>query len=69
MMKLENLGLVELIAIEEQLRDDIATLEGRISVRTAELREEVGELLAYKEKLEAAIDAADDQADDEEGAA
>lgn len=67
MMKLENLGLVELIAIEEQLRDDIATLEGRISVRTAELRGEVAELILYKAALEEAIDAADDQADDEEG--
>lgn len=67
MMKLENLGLVELIAIEEQLRDDIATLEGRISVRTAELRGEVAELILYKAALEEAIDAADDQSDDEEG--
>lgn len=66
MMKLENLGLVELIALEEQLRDDIAALECRVSVRTTELRGEVSELLAYKEKLEAAIDAADDQADEEE---
>ena len=69
MKKIEEMGILELTALEEQLRDNIADLEGRISVRTAELREEVGELLAYKEKLEAAIDAADDQADDEEGAA
>lgn len=65
--KLEDLGILELIALEEQLRDSIADLEGRVSVRTAELREEVTELILYKRALEAAIDAADDQADEEEG--
>ena len=68
MMNLENMGLLELAALEEQLRDTIADLEGRVSVRTAELREEVRELVLYKSKLEAAIDAAADQSDEEETA-
>lgn len=67
MKQLETMGILELIALEEQLRDSIADLEGRISVRTAELRGEVAELILYKAALEEAIDAADDQADDEEG--
>lgn len=61
MKKIEEMGLLELVAIEEQLRDDIAALEGRVSVRTAELREEVAELAAYKQALEAAIDAAEEE--------
>lgn len=66
--QLETMGILELIALEEQLRDSIADLEGRISVRTAELRGEVAELILYKAALEEAIDAADDQAEEEETA-
>jgi len=59
-MNVENLGLLELLALEQQLRDNIATLEGRISVRTAELREEVSELAAYEQALKTTIDVAEE---------